>query len=173
MRIRLLPAMLLCGACATSSARLVQGPSAEIRVDARERAQIALSIEALDALETENVDSVTLELRAPELGHDLQPMLGITAAEDDSLYAYLGSRWNLELNALWRLSPGFAVGFFDAGDLLDLGNELEFRSSVELSRQLGPPGWRMALELYHLSNGSISDHNPGTEGLVLRYMASL
>ncbi len=113
-----------------------------------------------------------IELRLPGVVHDLQPMLGLAYVEDESWYGYLGVRWNLDLGQRWRLAPGFAVGYFEVGDVLDLGSELEFRSSLELSRSFGHRS-RLGLEFYHLSNSSIEEFNPGTEGLVLNLSIAL
>ena len=46
-----------------------------------------------------------------------------------------------------------------------LGNELEFRSGLELQYRLGN-GARFGVGFFHLSNAGISESNPGTEALV-------
>ena len=171
MLARSLP-VLLCAACAAAPPDAGPQDGTQGAPRERERAQVGLSFDVLEASDEHDVDSLTLEVRMPEGSFELQPMLGVTAADDTSLYYYGGLRWNLDLNAHLRVSPGIAVGFFDAGDFLDLGHELEFRSSLELSTRLGKRG-RLALEVFHLSNASLSEHNPGTEGLVLRYLLAL
>lgn len=164
---------LLCAACAATppSAQEASRGYPSTPPEAREGAQVALSFEGLEVFDGRNIESGSIEVRMPEGPYDLQPMLGFTLAEDEANYLYGGLRWNLRLSDRLRISPGFAAGYFSRGNLLDLGLVLEFRSSVEISWPLGPG--RVAFEVYHLSNGSLSDRNPGTEGLVLRYMFDL
>ena len=138
----------------------------------REPAAITATFGLLEVLDSDVKGVGGFELRMPEVVHDVQPMLGLVAAEDESWYAYAGLRWNLDLSERWRLAPGFAMGHFEMGDELSLGSSLEFRSSIERSRSLGAR-WRLGLEFYHLSNSSIDDINPGTEGLVLNWSYAL
>jgi lipid A 3-O-deacylase len=60
----------------------------------------------------------------------------------------------------------FAPGFYDRGGGKDLGLGLEFRSSVEVAWRF-ERGWRLGAELYHISNGSLGDTNPGNNSLLL------
>ena len=49
--------------------------------------------------------------------------------------------------------------------MMNLGNNLEFRSGVELAYQFKDK-MRAGVAIFHLSNGGISSQNPGTEALV-------
>ena len=62
--------------------------------------------------------------------------------------------------------PSFGVGIFTDSDEIELGNELEFRSGVELAYQFRNK-IRAGIAIFHLSNGGISSENPGTEALVI------
>lgn len=66
------------------------------------------------------------------------------------------------LNARWVVTPSFGFGIFDDGPDIELGSELEFRSGVVVAYQFVNKV-RLGLGAFHLSNGGISDTNPGTE----------
>jgi hypothetical protein len=70
------------------------------------------------------------------------------------------------------LTPSFAAGYYDNGDGVDLGHEVEFRSSIELSYRFDNRT-RLGVSFYHLSNASIGDTNPGTEVLSVVYSIPL
>lgn len=57
------------------------------------------------------------------------------------------------------------MGIFNDSSEIELGNELEFRSGVELAYQFRNKV-RAGIAIFHLSNGGISSENPGTEALV-------
>jgi hypothetical protein len=103
---------------------------------------------------------------------DMIPIAGVMAAADGSMYAYAGARVERPLGRGWLFSPSFAAGLYyrDAGKIL--GGVLEFRSGLELTYQLRR-GRHLGAALYHLSNGSFYDSNPGTESLLVTYRAGL
>jgi hypothetical protein len=64
------------------------------------------------------------------------------------------------------LRLGFGPGYYDRGATgKDLGLSLEFRSSLEIGWCLRS-GWRLGLELVHLSNGDLAKVNPGNGSLL-------
>lgn len=103
---------------------------------------------------------------------DLIPIAGVMAAADGSMYAYAGARVERPLGRRWLFSPSLAAGLYyrDTGKIL--GGVLEFRSGLELAYEL-KPGRHLGAALYHLSNGSFYDSNPGTESLLVTYRAGL
>ncbi len=92
--------------------------------------------------------------------------------KNDEFYAAAGVLLNLELGRGWVLTPGFGAGYYNASSGLDLGFDAEFRTSIELARRL-PSGHKLGLCFAHLSNGSLSDRNPGTETFGLSYSLPL
>ena len=58
------------------------------------------------------------------------------------------------------------MGLFDDSEEIQLGNELEFRSGIEIAYQFRNK-IRAGIAIFHLSNGGISSENPGTEALVI------
>lgn len=98
---------------------------------------------------------------------DLVPVAGLTATDDESVFAYGGLRWDLP----WRTERfvptlSFAVSAYEQGDGKDLGGVIEFRSGLDLSWVLDGGG-RVGVGIYHLSNGSIHSFNPGEESVIV------
>jgi hypothetical protein len=73
------------------------------------------------------------------------------------------------LSNKWNLTPSFATGYYDQGSSKDLGNNLEFRSQLELSYNL-EKNKRVGISLNHISNASLADENPGTESIVISFI---
>ena len=113
-----------------------------------------------------------LEYRPAFRFFHLGPWLFFGTGKSDEFYAAVGVLLNLELGRGWVLTPGFGGGYYNASSGLDLGFDAEFRTGVELAKRF-PNGHRLGLSLAHLSNGSLSDKNPGTETLGLVYSIPL
>ena len=64
-----------------------------------------------------------------------------------------------------RLKPS---GYYDNGSGKNLGNNIEFRTSLELSYILKNNN-RIGISLSHISNANIGKKNPGVEILSLSY----
>ena len=96
------------------------------------------------------------------------PWLSFGTGTHHEFYAAAGVLLNLELGRDWVLTPSFGGGYYNASSGLDLGFDAEFRTGVELAKRFRN-GHRLGLSLAHLSNGSLSDKNPGTETLGLVY----
>lgn len=88
--------------------------------------------------------------------------------KNDEFYAAAGVLADVELGRGWVFTPSFGAGYYNASDGLDLGFDTQFRTAVELARRFGR-GQRLGLCFAHLSNGSLSDTNPGTETLGISY----
>ena len=88
--------------------------------------------------------------------------------KNDEFYAAAGVLADVELGRGWVVTPSFGAGYYNASSGLDLGFDAEFRTAVELARRFGR-GQRLGLCFAHLSNGSLSDTNPGTETLGISY----
>ena len=102
----------------------------------------------------------------------VKPFIGLMGTTDSTVYGYGGFLTDLFFGKRWVLTPNLAVGYYDKGDGLDLGLEVEFRSSIELSYRFDNRA-RIGISFYHLSNASMGDINPGTEVLSLVYSIPL
>ena len=87
-------------------------------------------------------------------------------------YAAVGVLLNIEIGRGWVLTPSFGGGYYNASSGIDLGFDAEFRTGIELSKRFSN-GHRFGLNFGHLSNGSLSDKNPGTESLGIVYAIPL
>jgi hypothetical protein len=108
-----------------------------------------------------------IEYRWAPLGRwKLIPGVGFTAGGGGVAYGYASLRYDFRLGRSWVLTPVFGAGAFNASQDVDLGYGLEFKSGLELTYRT-PGGYRAGLLVYHLSNGGLSERNPGTEVLEL------
>lgn len=101
-----------------------------------------------------------------------KPFVGAMGTTDSSFYGFGGILTDVYFGRRLVLTPSFAAGYYDRGDGLDLGHELEFRSSIELSYRFDNRS-RLGISFYHLSNASIGSINPGTEVLSIVYSIPL
>ena len=98
----------------------------------------------------------------------LTPGIGISLAEGGASFVYGDLRKDWWLGPNWFVSAFFGMGLFHDGGGLHLGSEVEFRSGLGVTRVIGNR-LRIGFAGYHLSNGGLSDHNPGTEVGVLLF----
>jgi hypothetical protein len=96
----------------------------------------------------------------------LIPAIGVAVAESGASFVYTDLRRDFWLNDRWALIPSFGIGVFDDSEKLQLGSEIEFRSGIEAAYRFHDD-YRVGLALFHLSNGGLSEQNPGTEVLVV------
>lgn len=104
----------------------------------------------------------------PITAWDLAPAVGAAWAENGARFVYVDIRRDFWLADRWALTPSFGVGTFDNGADLKLGNDLQFRSGIEIAF-VTQSLYRLGLSVFHLSNGGLSERNPGTEALVLAF----
>lgn len=97
-----------------------------------------------------------------------KPFAGVMATTDSAAYAYAGVRIDIFFGRRFVFTPSFAPGVYEDGDGKDLGHTIEFRSAFEFAYRFDDRS-RLGLSVYHLSNASLSDNNPGTEVLTLHY----
>ena len=102
----------------------------------------------------------------------IAPNIEFGAGHNEEIYAALGIAAEIQLPARFVLVPTFSVGYYNARKGLDLGLDMQFATQVSLEYEFGA-GHRLGLTLGHLSNGSFSDYNPGTEALMLTYSLPL
>ena len=100
------------------------------------------------------------------------PWLSFGTGKHREFYAAVGGLLNLELGRGWVLTPSFGGGYYNASSGLDLGFDAEFRTGLELAKRFRN-GHRLGISLAHLSNGSLSEKNPGTETFGVSYSLPL
>ena len=107
--------------------------------------------------------------RRPDGG---EPMAGLMATFDGSVYLYGGVAVDIFLGRRFVLTPSFAPGLYAEGGGKDLGHVVEFRSSVKFAYRFENRA-RLGAELYHMSNAGLDDRNPGANALMLTYSIPL
>ncbi len=105
----------------------------------------------------------------------LKPFFGIELTGDSAKYFLTGVYFEDNLGELFEgkqsnyfITPSFGLGYYEDGSGKNLGNDLQFRSSLELSYKLKNNN-RIGLSLSHISNANLSDINPGVEILSFSY----
>lgn len=104
----------------------------------------------------------------PVTRFDLIPVFGAFTTGTKDQYYHVGLEKHFPLSHQWELYAGFAAGAYIEKDGLDLGHTLEFQSRIGVSYNLYE-NHAIDLEIAHISNGRISDLNPGTEFAALNY----
>lgn len=114
-----------------------------------------------------------LEYRfSPLTRYRLAPSIGVIVGADGANFIYVELSRDFRFADHWLLTPSFGGGRFNNRPRFNLGHLLEFRSGLEISRQFNQ-GYRLGVAVFHLSNGGLSDENPGTETVVLSFTIPL
>ena len=105
----------------------------------------------------------------------LKPFIGFEYTGDSASYFLSGIYLEDNLGQLLQgqennflFTPSFGVGYYDNGSGKNLGNNIEFRTTLELSYELKNNN-RIGLSFGHISNANIGNKNPGVEILSLSY----
>ena len=105
----------------------------------------------------------------------LKPFAGFETTSDSASYFIGGIYLEDNIGTLFVgqqsnfiFTPSFGMGFYDDGNGKKLGNNIEFRTTFEVSYKLENNN-RIGLSLGHISNANIGDKNPGVEILSLSY----
>jgi lipid A 3-O-deacylase len=105
----------------------------------------------------------------------LKPFAGIELTSDSAAYLIGGVYLEDNIGILFtgnksnlNFTPSFGVGYYDDGKGKKLGNDIEFRTTFEISYELKNSN-RLGVSFGHISNANIGDKNPGVEILSLSY----
>ena len=105
----------------------------------------------------------------------LKPFFGIEFTNDSASYFLTGIYFEDNLGELFEgnkskyfFTPSFGAGFYDDGSGKKLGNDIQFRTSLEVSYQLKNKN-RIGISLSHISNANLGSKNPGVEILSFSY----
>lgn len=145
---------------------------------AEDQSAIAVSLGGYDILDTNGIDSETvqvgIEYRFAPLPsfYDFIPTVGAEITFDGAYWLYTGVRYDWSFKPKWTLTPHFALAAYEAGGGYDLGHGLEFRFGADLGYQLTEKS-RLALGYTHMSNAHLGDENPGADSVLLTYSRSL
>ena len=105
----------------------------------------------------------------------LKPFFGVEFTNDSASYFLTGIYFEDNLGELFEgnkskffFTPSFGVGIYDDGSGKKLGNDLQFRTSFEISYELKNQN-RIGVSFSHISNANLGDKNPGVEILSFSY----
>ena len=105
----------------------------------------------------------------------LKPFLGIEYTNDSASYFLTGIYFEDNLGELFEgdkskfyFTPSFGAGIYNDGSGKKLGNDLQFRTALELSFELNNKN-RVGISFSHISNANLGDKNPGVEVLSFSY----
>ena len=105
----------------------------------------------------------------------LKPFFGIEYTDDSASYFLTGIYFEDNLGELFEgdkskfyFTPSFGAGIYNDGSGKKLGNDLQFRTSLEVSYQLKNKN-RIGISFSHISNANLADKNPGVEILSFSY----
>ena len=138
-------------------------------VSAENQDSWSFSIGQFDVNDSNDSSEIRLERLSDKnmLGDmELKPFVGFMINGDDGKYLYSGLRKNYSISSKWIFTPSFAAGYYDRDSSKDLGHNIEFRSQIEFSRDIGNQN-RIGFNLNHISNASIGDTNPGVESATI------
>jgi len=105
----------------------------------------------------------------------LKPFFGIEYTSDSAMYFLSGIYVEDNLGQLFEgrksnlyFTPSFGAGIYDDGSGKKLGNDIQFRTSLELSYELKNKN-RIGVSFSHISNANLGNKNPGVEILSISY----
>ncbi|QSX31011.1 acyloxyacyl hydrolase [Shewanella cyperi] len=140
---------------------------ADARQDTPAMLRLSVGQTGIDTAEGREPWHIGLDYRWQPMGSwELVPSIGVLWINGGAHYVYAELKRDFLFDNGWVLTPSFAAGAFDDSEELQLGNELEFRSGLELGYRFDNH-YRLGLGVFHTSNGGISDKNPGTESVLL------
>lgn len=106
---------------------------------------------------------------------NLKPFAGIEVTSESASYILAGVYLEDNLGSLflgeksrYTFTPSFGAGYYNDGDGKKLGNNLEFRTTFEVSYKLENEN-RLGFSFGHISNANLGDKNPGVEILGISY----
>ena len=109
---------------------------------------------------------------------NLKPFAGIEGTSDSAYFLIAGVYLDDNAGTLligessnFLFTPSFGIGYYEDGDGKELGNSIEFRTTLEISYQLKNNN-RIGLSLGHISNANLGANNPGVEILSLSYQVA-
>ena len=105
----------------------------------------------------------------------LKPFFGFEYTSDNASYFLTGIYLEDNIGQLFEgnesrfyFTPSFGAGIYNDGSGKKLGNDLQFRTSLEVSFEFKNKN-RIGISLSHISNANLGDKNPGVEILSISY----
>jgi lipid A 3-O-deacylase len=130
---------------------------------------LVLKAGMFDALDDEQSSAnFGIEYRSRYIANQVRPVVGYDMNTDGGSYVYGGLNYDLSLISGLTLTPGIAAGKYTQRDSKNLGGDIMFRPSAELSYVMDNKS-RVGVVYEHLSNFGLEDHNPGADTISVNY----
>lgn len=105
----------------------------------------------------------------------LKPFAGFELTSESATYFLAGIYLEDNLGTLFTgkkskftFTPSLGAGYYDDGEGKKLGNNIEFRTTLEISYELENEN-RIGFSFGHISNANIGNKNPGVEIFNISY----
>ena len=105
----------------------------------------------------------------------LKPFIGIEYTGDKASYFLTGIYIEDNIGKLFTgeknkftFTPSFGAGYYDDGSGKKLGNNIQFRTTLEISYEILNKN-RIGFSYGHISNANLGDKNPGVEVISISY----
>lgn len=152
---------------------LIAGLSATSASAAVRQNEIVYSGGVGGLFDSERPPVIALEYRFAKNWHGVQPWLSLSWATDGAIFAGGGALYTISTpDETWAVTAGCGPGYYERHQGADLGSNLEFCTFAEVSRNL-PWHHRVMVRIMHISNGGLTQRNPGNELLLLGYSMPL
>lgn len=100
----------------------------------------------------------------------IKPFVGFLGTSENAIYSYFGLSGDLFFLKCKCLvvTPSLAAGWYIDGDEIKLGHHIEFRSGGDITYKF-KNNVRVGVGIFHISNASIGNSNPGSEQAIFKY----
>ena len=134
------------------------------------------TMDALDYRYERRFDKTLLQIGPESYDFfDIKPFAGFEGTSDSATYFLAGFYLDDNAGSVFTgkssnvlFTPSFGFGIYDNGNGKNIGNDIEFRTTIEFSYQLKNKN-RIGFSFGHISNANLGDKNPGVEIISLSY----
>lgn len=105
-----------------------------------------------------------------KISNFIRPFIGFLGTDESAYYGYFGLSADLYFFdcKCFVLTPSLAVGAYEDGDQIRMGNTIEFRSGGDFMYRFRN-NVRVGVGVFHISNAGIGYRNPGSEQIIFKY----
>ncbi len=104
------------------------------------------------------------------IGNVVRPFIGFLGTDESAYYGYFGLSVDLYFAKCkcFVITPSLAVGAYEDGDQIRMGNTIEFRSGGDFMYRFRN-NVRVGVGVFHISNAGLGYRNPGSEQVIFKY----